>query len=87
LVIRSGLDFPVSREAKWRPLSEKTVAAFASALNRSPLKDAIANIALQGAPNGGSSNFSQEGLNRSRTVTLKWWCAPGGSWPDGKPRP
>jgi hypothetical protein len=24
LVIRSGLDFPVSREAKWRPLSEKT---------------------------------------------------------------
>jgi hypothetical protein len=87
LVIRSGLDFPVSREAKWRPLSEKTVAAFAGALNRSPFKDAMVGIALEGAPSGGSSDFSQEGLNRSYRVTLKWWCAPGGSWPEGKPKP
>jgi Schlafen, AlbA_2 len=87
LVIRSGLDFPVSREAKWRPLSEKTVAAFARALDGSPLRDAMASIALEGAPNGGSSHFSQEGLNRSYRVTLKWWCAPGGSWPEGKPKP
>lgn len=86
LVIRSGLDFPVSREAKWRPLSEQTVAAFTNALTQSPLTRAMANIALEGAT-GGSDGFSPEGLNRSRTVTLKWWCAPGGSWPQDRAKP
>jgi Putative DNA-binding domain len=87
LVIRSGLDFPVAREAQWRPLSEKTVDAFTRALTRSPLTTAMARIALDGAPNGGSDGFSPHGLNRSRTVTLTWWCAPGGSWPQDRAKP
>lgn len=86
LVIRSGLDFPVSREAKWRPLSEKTVAAFTDALNRSPLTRVMASIALGDSPCGGSDSFSPRGLNRSRTVTLKWWCAPDG-WPQDRAKP
>jgi schlafen family protein len=86
LVIRSGLDFPVAREAKWRPLSEKTVDAFTRALTQSPLTRTMATIALDGAT-GGSDGFSPEGLNRSRTVTVKWWCAPGGSWPQDKRKP
>jgi hypothetical protein len=35
-VMRSGLNVAVAREAKWRPLSERTVAAFADGLNRVP---------------------------------------------------
>ena len=87
LVVRSGLDFPVSREAKWRPLSEMTVAAFTNALSRSPLTDAMVSLALDGAANGGTDGFRPRGLNRSRTVTLQWWGAPGGNWPDNKPKP
>jgi Schlafen, AlbA_2 len=87
LVIRSGLDFPVSREAKWRPLSEKAVTAFTSALSSSPLISAMSGIAMDGAANGGSSGFDPRGHNRSRKVTVKWWCAPGGSWPEDRPKP
>ena len=87
LVVRSGLDFPVSREAKWRPLSEKTVAAFTEALNQSPLTRVMVRLALGDAPiDGDSDGFSPRGLNRSRTVTLKWWCAPNG-WPQDRAKP
>jgi hypothetical protein len=47
----------------------------------------MAKIALEGAANGGSDGFSPQGLNRSRTVTLKWWCAPSVSWPQDKVKP
>jgi hypothetical protein len=87
LHIRSGLDFPVAREAKWRPLSERTVTAFTSALEQSSLTRAMARIALGDAHTGGSDAFSPRGLNRSRTVTLKWWCAPGSSWPADLAKP
>lgn len=86
LIIRSGLNFPVSREAKWRPLSERTVAALTEALNLSSLVNAMASLALAGAFNGDSDPFSPRGLNRSRTVTLTWWCAPSG-WPQDTPKP
>jgi hypothetical protein len=43
-------------------------------------------IARDGAT-GGGAGFSPEGFNRSRTVTLAWWCAPGGSWPEDKRKP
>lgn len=85
LVIRSGLDFPVSRAAKWRPMPEPTVAAFTDALTRSPLTRAMLNIALEGAA-GGSEGFSPQGLNRSRRVILKCWCAPD-SWPRERFKP
>ncbi|MGH3783093.1 MAG: AlbA family DNA-binding domain-containing protein [Pseudonocardiaceae bacterium] len=86
LIIRSGLDLPVSREAKWRPLSERTVAAFTDALERSSLTSVMASIALGGALTGGSDSFRPRGLNRSRTVTLQWWCAPDG-WPQDWAKP
>lgn len=86
LVLRSGLAFPVSREAKWRPLPEKAVAAFAAALNRSPLAAVMRDLALIEATRGNSDGFSRKGLNRSRTVTLRWWCAPDG-WPQDTAKP
>jgi hypothetical protein len=86
LIIRSGLDFLVSREARWRPLSEKTVTAFTTALEQSALTRAMARVALGAAHTGGSDSFSPRGLNRSRTVTLTWWCAPDG-WPQDRPKP
>jgi hypothetical protein len=86
LIIRSGLDFPVSREAKWRPLSERTVQAFTGALERSPLTRVMASIALDGSSRGNVDYFSPRGLNRSRTVTLQWWCGPDG-WPQDRPKP
>ena len=86
LVIRSGVVFPVSREAKWRALSEKTVIAFTNALEQSRLTRVMATIALGGASTGGSDAFSPRGLNRSRRVTLQWWCAPDG-WPQDRAKP
>ena len=86
LVIRSGLDFPVSREAKWRALSERTVDAFTHALTLSLLDEVMAGIALGATFRGSSDSFSPRGLNRSRAVTLTWWGAPDG-WPPDRPKP
>jgi hypothetical protein len=85
-LIRSGLEFPASREAKWRALSEKTVAAFTDALEQSPLITVMVRLALGDPHNGDSDRFSPRGHNRSRRVTLEWWCAPTG-WPQDKPKP
>ncbi len=84
-ILRSGLDFAVAREAKWRPLPERTVAAFTDALNRSPLTSVLASLSL-GDWAGGGDPFHRQGLNRSRTVRLEWWCAPEG-WPSDMPKP
>jgi schlafen family protein len=84
-VIKSGLDFPVARAAKWRPLSEGAVAAFTDALDQSSLTSAMAGLALGDAPAGDNNSFSHRGLNRSRTVTLQRWWAPDG-WPDDRPK-
>jgi hypothetical protein len=86
LVVRSGLDFMVNREAKWRSLSEKTVAEFTKALEQSALTKAMTRIALGEPHQGNSGGFSPRGLNRSRTVTLTWWCAPD-RWPLDLPKP
>jgi hypothetical protein len=84
-IIKSGLECPVTREAKWRPLSEKAAAKFTRALDDSPLAQVMTSLALADVPTGGGSSFSPQGLNRSRTVTLKWWCTPAG-WPNDRPK-
>jgi hypothetical protein len=85
-VLRSGLDFAVAREAKWRPLPERTVDAFTDALNQSPLNSVLRSLSLGNARSGGLNPFHREGLNRSRTVRLAWWGVPDG-WPTDTPAP
>lgn len=83
LVIRSGMYIPISREARWRPLSERAVNAFVEALNRSPLSKALLDFAHGEAGSGGFNPFRRHGHNRSRTVQLQWWGSPDG-WPSDK---
>jgi Schlafen, AlbA_2 len=85
-VLRSGLDFAVAREAKWRPLAERTVTAFTDALNQSPLNSVLRSLSLGNARSGGLNPFHRQGLNRSRTVRLAWWGVPDG-WPADTPAP
>ena len=85
-VLRSGLNFTVAPEAKWRPLAEGTVTAFTDALNASPLHLLLRHLSLAGASTGGMNPFHRQGLNRSRMVRLAWWGAPQG-WPDDRPGP
>lgn len=66
--------------------SEMSVTAVAEALDRSPLTEAMADLVLDVAYRAGSDSFSPEGLNRSRTVTLAWSCAPDG-WPQDRGKP
>ena len=85
-VMRSGLNFTVAPEARWRPLAERTVTAFIDALNHSPLNSALMSLSIGGAPTGGMNPFHRRGLNRSRMVRLAWWGAPDG-WPADRPGP
>jgi hypothetical protein len=85
-ILRSGLNFTVAPEAKWRLLAEGTVTAFIAALNASPLHLVLRHLSLAGASIGGMNPFHRQGLNRSRMVRLSWWGAPAG-WPDGRPGP
>lgn len=85
-VVRSGVSFPVSPAAVWRPLSERAVTALADALDRSRLAIVMAGMALGPTRTGGMSGFHRAGLNRSRSVRLAWWASPD-TWPVGRPRP
>ncbi|HEX3591721.1 MAG TPA: hypothetical protein VHV74_19040 [Pseudonocardiaceae bacterium] len=87
LVIRSGLEIPLAREASWRPFSEQVVEAVTTALVPSLLTRAMSKIALEGLSDGGVDTFGFHGLNRSHAVTFTLSCAPGGSWPLGSPKP
>ena len=60
-VLRSGLNVTVTRDAQWRPLAERTVTAFADALNRSPLNAMLMRLAVGGAPAGGMNPFHRQG--------------------------
>ncbi|MFJ4278460.1 helix-turn-helix domain-containing protein [Streptomyces massasporeus] len=67
-VLRTGINLPMGEAGAWRPLSERSVSAFAQALNDSPFPDALRTL--------GHSSFSQStgfrrlGHNRSRTARL-----------------
>jgi len=60
-VARSGLNVTVTRDARWRPLAERTVTAFTDALNRSPLNAVLMRLAAGGAPAGGMNPFHRQG--------------------------
>lgn len=77
LVLRSGLKIAISREAKWRPLSERTVATLAKALDASPFSAELTKIGIQGNA-GGINHYKRAGFNRSREVRLEWSASPGG---------
>ncbi len=79
-VIRTGLNFPVSAEALWRPLSERTVDAFADGLNTSRLNSMLRRLSMGPTWNGGLSPFERWGFNRSRDVRLRWSAVPE-RWP------
>ncbi|MBF9071733.1 AlbA family DNA-binding domain-containing protein [Streptacidiphilus fuscans] len=79
-VIRTGLNFPVSAEALWRPLSEPTVDAFTASLNTSRLNSVLRGLSMGPAWNGGLSPFERWGFNRSRDVQLRWSAVPE-RWP------
>lgn len=85
-VIRTGLNFPVSAEALWRPLSERSIDAFADALNQSRLNSLLRRLSLGPAWNGGLNPFRREGFNRSRDVRLQWSAVPD-NWPSGTDHP
>ncbi|WP_189269790.1 AlbA family DNA-binding domain-containing protein [Streptomyces fuscichromogenes] len=85
-VIRTGLNFPVSREALWRPLSERSIDAFADALNNSRLNSLLRRMSMGPAWSGGLYPFHREGFNRSRDVRLQWSGAPD-NWPAGRDYP
>ncbi|MFG2142580.1 helix-turn-helix domain-containing protein [Streptomyces sp. NPDC048696] len=84
-VMRTGVDFPVSAEALWRPLSERSIDAFADALNESRLTDLLGSLGLP-AGEGGVYPFRREGFNRSRDVRLQWSAVPD-NWPPGMDHP
>lgn len=81
-VMRSGLGVPISRAAKWRPLSEATVTALINGLNSSPLDATLTDLAVGSTRSGGHGHFRRRGLNRSRTIRLEWSSAPV-DWPSG----
>jgi hypothetical protein len=84
-IFRAGLNVPVSHDAQWRPLSERTVDALAAGLNKSPLEQALCRL-LSGANSFGANPFRRHGLNRARLVRLVWSAFPN-EWPSDRRPP
>lgn len=70
LVFRTGINVPIGEAAAWRPLSERTLATLANALNDSPLPHALLSI-CHGAADS-FHHFRRAGHNRSRRARLAW---------------
>jgi hypothetical protein len=85
-VARTGLNVPVSAEALWRPLSERSIDAFTDALNQSRLSSVLGRMSLGPAWSGGLNPFHREGHNRARDLRLQWSGAPE-NWPTGREYP
>ncbi|MBQ0887470.1 ATP-binding protein [Streptomyces sp. RM72] len=69
-ILRTGINLPMGEAGAWRPLSERTVAAFAQALNESAFPSALRNLG-----NGTidrTVGFRQLGHNRARRARLVW---------------
>ncbi|MEU5885002.1 ATP-binding protein [Spirillospora sp. NPDC047279] len=80
LIARSGLNIDIDPRASWRPLREQYVDQLATALNRSPLINALTALALP-AEGLTARPFHRRGLNRSRVITLLWQALPQGWTP------
>ncbi len=53
-LVRTGMFVPVDASATWRPLSERSVQAFADALNNSPLHRTLFRWCAAGTEDGGA---------------------------------
>ncbi|MFF8790878.1 helix-turn-helix domain-containing protein [Streptomyces sp. NPDC015125] len=67
-ILRTGINLPVGEAGTWRPLSERSVAALAQALNNSAFPTALETLG-HGSYTA-STGFRQHGYNRSRTARL-----------------
>ena len=77
-LMRTGMFVPVDAAATWRPLSERSVQAFADALNNSPLHRALFRWCAS-IGEGGMNPFHRSGFNRARKVRLLWQGGPDGA--------
>ncbi|MFL0028387.1 helix-turn-helix domain-containing protein [Streptomyces sp. NBUL23] len=76
-VLRTGINLPMGDAGAWRPLSERSVAALARALDGSAFPSALRNLG-----NGTidyASGFRPFGHNRARTARLAWQASGGPS--------
>ncbi|MFF5393074.1 helix-turn-helix domain-containing protein [Streptomyces sp. NPDC013012] len=78
-ILRTGINLPMGEAGAWRPLSERTVAALAQALNSSVFPAAL-QILGHGSFSS-STGFRQHGYNRSRTARLVYRALSNGSVP------
>ncbi|MGW2826485.1 AlbA family DNA-binding domain-containing protein [Streptomyces sp. NPDC001443] len=67
-ILRTGFNVLMGEAGAWRPLSERTVAALARALNNSAFPAALHTLGHQSFSS--STSFQQHGYNRSRTARL-----------------
>ncbi len=67
-ILRTGINLPMGEAGAWRPLSERSVAALAQALNNSAFPAAL--VTLGHSSYVSSTGFRQHGYNRSRTARL-----------------
>ncbi|MGC5543656.1 helix-turn-helix domain-containing protein [Streptomyces griseus] len=72
-ILRTGINIPMGEAGAWRPLSEKTVAALAQALNGSAFPAALHNLG-SGAIDY-TTGFRPLGHNRARKARLVWQAA------------
>jgi hypothetical protein len=84
LVLRSGFNFAVDSEARWRPLPEQVVTSLISGLNESPLAAMLPS--LLAVDRWSINRFHRRGHNRSRTIRMEWQAYPDG-WSSGNPVP
>ncbi|MFE2115763.1 ATP-binding protein [Streptomyces microflavus] len=67
-ILRTGVNLPMGEAGAWRPLSERSVAALAEALNNSAFPGALETLGHSSYSS--STGFRQHGFNRSRTARL-----------------
>ncbi|MGW7359975.1 AlbA family DNA-binding domain-containing protein [Streptomyces sp. NPDC054802] len=78
-ILRTGINLPVGEPGAWRPLSERSVAALAQALNKSAFPAALETLGY--ASYSSSTGFHQHGYNRSRTARLVYRVLSGPAVP------
>ncbi|WP_371611780.1 AlbA family DNA-binding domain-containing protein [Streptomyces clavifer] len=78
-ILRTGFNLPMGEAGAWRPLSERTVAALAQALNNSAFPAALRTLGHGSFSS--AMGFQQHGYNRSRTARLVYRALSNSSVP------
>ncbi|MET9810864.1 AlbA family DNA-binding domain-containing protein [Streptomyces halstedii] len=76
-VLRTGINLPMGDAGAWRPLSERSVATLARALDESAFPSALRTLGNGTIDYG--SGFHPFGHNRARTARLVWQASGGPS--------